>query len=77
MRGKIEQPFAVLLNNDLQEETRKSASRENEHLSGVLGQLPDHTLGSVFQTNCSVASSVNRLQTLPRLLAFHKIKLPV
>jgi len=60
----------------VQEETGKPLSKENEHLSGILGQLPAHTLSSVFQTNCSVVSSANSLRPLPGLLVFHKMKLP-
>lgn len=60
----------------VQEETRKHLSKENEHLSGMLGQLPAHTLSSVFQINCSVVSSVNSLHPLPGLLVFNKMKLP-
>lgn len=60
----------------VREEAGKPVSKENEHLSGILGQLPAHTLSSVFQTNCSVVSSANSLRPLPGLLIFYKMKLP-
>lgn len=68
--------FACHNKQCVQEETGKSSCKENEYLSGILGQLPAHTLSSIFQTNCSVVSSANRLHPLPGLLAFNKMKLP-